>query len=432
MSKIHQDDPNEKSKEHDATVFFPIPDGTAKIYKVLGTALPPSAQQTIEATATVREWTTIKLTITNWLYQTQRFHVSWGKTEQGIFIKGANTIDVSSNSSKEYKLSFKSLKETPYNFKITFENVDNKEYIFYIINVTMTPAKTFKEVELVGQVRDIVTGSFTINNPLNTDVTIPQEQIIIENEYLTLSPDIITIPAESEVTIDVSFRPLIVGKISTNVTIKSAELGELKYPISIEGTPAPPQTLQPIQASLGSDKIIQVSFTHFIKKPTTYTIKVEQYSEGVPFSDFIPEVNNITVDLSKGGQAENSFNLRYEPSNVVESKGLLKASSPDGGEYQWIITGKPSFPQAQGPFKVPPGKSYNLEFKNPLNEAVEVNVRFDNPNFSAGKVNNKIEAKKVMNVPIAYKQISNEFGNTGRCIVTINKLPPWVYYLSAE
>ena len=432
MSKINPDDPNEKSKEHDATVFFPIPDGTAKIYKVLGTSLPPSAQQTIDATATVREWTTIKLTITNWLYQTQRFHVSWGKTEQGIFIKGANTIDVSSNSSKEYKLSFKSLKETPYNFKITFENVDNKEYIFYLINVTMTPAKTFKEVVLVGQVRDIVTGSFTINNPLNTDVTIPQEQIIIENEYLTISPEVISIPAESEVTIDVSYRPLIVGKINTSITIKSNELGELKYPVSIEGTPAPPQFLQPIQASLGSDKIIQVTFTHFIKKPATYTIKVEQYSEGVPFSDFVPEVNNITVDLSKGGQVENSFNLRYEPSNVVESKGLLKASSPDGGEYQWIITGKPSFPQAQGPFKVPPGKSYNLEFKNPLNEAVEVNVRFDNPNFSAGKVNNKIEAKKVMNVPIAYKQITNDFGNTGRCIITINKLPPWVYYLSAE
>ena len=432
MSKIHPEDPNEKSKEHDATVFFPIPDGTAKIYKILGTSLPPSAQQTIEATATVREWTTIKLTITNWLYQTQRFHVSWPDPEQGVFIKGANTIDVSSNSSKEYKLSFRSLKETPYNFKITFENVDNKEYVFYNINVTMTSAKAFKEIELIGQVRDIVTGSFTINNPLNIEVTIPQEQIIIENEYLTISPEVITIPAESEVTVDCSFRPLVVGKINTSVTIKSGELGELKYPISIEGIAAPPQTLQPIQASLGSDKIIQVSFTHFIKKPTTYTIKVEQYSEGVPFSDFVPEVNSINVDLSKGGQAENSFNLRYEPSNIVESKGLLKASSPDGGEYQWIITGKPSFPQAQGPFKVPPGKSYNLEFKNPLNEAVEVNVRFDNPNFSAGKVNNKIEAKKVMNVPIAYKQINNEYGNTGRCIITINKLPPWVYYLSAE
>ena len=110
----------------------------------------------------------------------------------------------------------------------------------------------------------------------------------------------------------------------------------------------------------------------------------------------------------------------------------MKVSSPDGGEYQWIITGKASFPQAQGPFKIPSGKGLSLEFKNPLNEAVDVNVRFDNPNFSAGKVNNKLEAKKVMNVPIAYKVINNESGNTGRCIITINQLPSWVYYLSAE
>ena len=48
-----------------------------------------------------------KLTITNWLYQTQRFHVSWDRTEQDIFIKGDNTIDVSSNSSKNinYRLN---------------------------------------------------------------------------------------------------------------------------------------------------------------------------------------------------------------------------------------------------------------------------------------------------------------------------------------
>ena len=175
-----------------------------------------------------------------------------------------------------------------------------------------------------------------------------------------------------------------------------------------------------------------MNFTHYIKKATVYTVKVEPYAEGVPYNDFIPEVANIPVDLAKGGQPENSFNLRYEPSGIVECKALLKVSSPDGGEYQWILTGKPSFPQAQGPFKIPPGKSYTLEFKNPLNEAVEINVRFDNPNFSAGKVNTKLEAKKNMNVPIAYKMVSQESGTTGRCIITINKLPPWVYYLSAD
>ena len=38
MNKIHLDDHNEKTKEHDAIVFFPIPDGNAK------TTLPPFEQ----------------------------------------------------------------------------------------------------------------------------------------------------------------------------------------------------------------------------------------------------------------------------------------------------------------------------------------------------------------------------------------------------
>ena len=78
-------------------------------------------------------------------------------------------------------------------------------------------------------------------------------------------------------------------------------------------------------------------------------------------------------------------------------------------------------------------ESVKAEIESAFNEAVEITVRFDNPNFNAGgKLNNKLEAKKVMNLPISYKPINNENGNTGRCIITVNKLPSWVYYLSAE
>lgn len=168
---------------------------------------------------------------------------------------------------------------------MTFENVDSKEYVFFLVNVNMTPAQALKTTELIGEIREIVTGSFTITNPLSVDVTVPNTNVIAENEYLTVNPSTITIPAESEVTIDVSFRPLIVGKINTNVIIKSQELGELKYPISIEGTPVHPKILQPIQACLGSDKIVQIYFTHYLKKASSYTVKVEKYADNIPFSD---------------------------------------------------------------------------------------------------------------------------------------------------
>jgi hydrocephalus-inducing protein len=433
MSKVDWDNTNEKLKEHDATVFFPLPDGTAKMFKIIGISKKPSEQEQINVEVITREWTPIKLNISNWLYQNQKFKVLWNEPEQGIFIKGANTINIASNSTKEYKLMFKSLKEGNTSFKITFENDSTKEFIFYTVNVKMNPPNDLPATELIGPIREIVTGSFTISNPLNTNITITESMINIDNEYLTITPKEIIIPAESESTVDVSYRPLLLGKTVSNIKITSPELGTLKYPITIEGTPTQPKILPPITACLGSDKIVQIYFTHYLKKPSTYTIKVEKYADGIPFADFIPEVATLNVDPSKGS-AENSFNLKYEPSNIIESKGILKVTSPDGGEFQWVLKGIPSFPQAQGPYKVPSGKNYPLEFKNPLNEAVEINVRFDNPNFgvAGGKINNKLEAKKVLNVPISYKVVNPELGNTGRCIITVNKLPSWVYYLSTE
>jgi len=77
------------------------------------------------------------------------------------------------------------------------------------------------------------------------------------------------------------------------------------------------------------------------------------------------------------------------------------------------------------------GKAYNLDFKNPLNEAADINLRFDNPNFSCGKLNPKIEAKKNISIPIAFKPLQDQ-SNTGRLIITLNKFPPWVYFLQTE
>jgi hypothetical protein len=52
----------------------------------------------------------------------------------------------------------------------------------------------------------------------------------------------------------------------------------------------------------------------------------------------------------------------------------------------------------KGPIKIPlNGKPFVLDFKNPLIEAAEVNVRFDNPNFSLGtKLNPKYDVRKIL------------------------------------
>lgn len=109
--------------------------------------------------------------------------------------------------------------------------------------------------------------------------------------------------------------------------------------------------------------------------------------------DFIPDQPIITAlpgDPAKG--TEILSNLKFEPYFIGESKAILRVTSPDGGEYSWVLIGSSYPPQAQGPLKISLGKAYDLEFKNPLNETADISVRFDNPNFFLGtKLNNKIE-----------------------------------------
>jgi hydrocephalus-inducing protein len=429
-------------KEHEATVFFPLPDGTARVHKIIGVANQP-IPKTINKTVVARQWIPLVLDVHNWLFQTQRFKVSWitDKTDPGIFIKGANTIDVAADSIKEYKLSFRSWKEIQCGITITFENVDTKEYLYYNINMNVTPAESNPVTELAGVTREIVTSLITITNPLKIPVVINSSQITCDNEYVSIKLNTPKILPESEMPIEVSFRPLTVGHAQANIFIKSTELGDMKYPLLLKGTNNPqPKSLQPIQAYLGSEKIVTVSFTNYLKKPTTYNLKVDKLVDNMPVPvDFVPESAVVQSDPSKS--TEVTFTIKFEPYQVGRSMALLKATSPEGGEYSWVLIGEAYPPQAQGPYKIPAGKAFTLDFKNPMNEAVEVIARFDNQNFSTTlKGNTRVDAKKPLQIPISYKA-GTDLANTGRLIVTLNSLNPnlqnkviatWVFYLAAE
>jgi len=169
----------------------------------------------------------------------------------------------------------------------------------------------------------------------------------------------------------------------------------LKYPLLLKGNPTSQiKTLNTISACLGSDKIISFSFINYLKKQTTYAVKIEKFMDNMPIPiDFIPDQGVITAppsDPLKGTEIVSS--LRFEPFFIGESKAILRVTSPDGGEYNWILVGSSYPPQAQGPIKIPIGKNFDLEFKNPLNESADIFIRFDNPNFIlGGKLAPKIE-----------------------------------------
>ena len=272
---------DEEAKEtvviyHEASLFFPLPDGNAEFHKLFGKSNPPEAIDNIEIEVEAKKPKYISLPIENWLKTGQRFKVKHeieGEAEETTFIRGANTFDVQGNSTKEYKLNFLTYKAGETNFKFVFTNEQTKEYLFFNIKTTANEPGVQSTIELAAPVRDTASKMIIIENPTSKDVEISKTEFAIENEYISMSPDAITIPAQSERGFEISYRPLIVGEEAEELVLNSAALGLYKYELLLKGLVSTAQRSLHFKCALGADLMQQFKFKHYLKKPTTYQIK---------------------------------------------------------------------------------------------------------------------------------------------------------------
>jgi hydrocephalus-inducing protein len=186
------------------------------------------------------------------------------------------------------------------------------------------------------------------------------------------------------------------------------------------------------KVSLGSELVQVFRFTHFVKKQTVYTVKLER-TIGGPATDFKAEptsLNAAPADSYNG--TELSVNVRFDPNSIGESSAIMSITNPDGVEYTCLLYGHTSAPQPQPITKIANTKTANIEFKNPLSEKCDFTIRFDNPCFSlATKLPGPIDPGR--NVVLAVKFDFNESrAMTGRMLVSTKDLPPWIYYLHGE
>ena len=190
------------------------------------------------------------------------------------------------------------------------------------------------------------------------------------------------------------FRPLVVGEKTSNIIVKSSDLGEFPYKIKLIGTPSTSQRSMAFKTPLGTDLVQKFKFTHFLKKATPYTVRIEKLGQtqtavvggkeksSSTQSDFIPENQTVTVPPADSYEGvDQEIGIRYEPSKLGESRATLIISSPEGGEYQCLLVGQASPPISKGPIKVS-SKGTVVEFKNPFFEQAEFAIRIDNPSFT--------------------------------------------------
>lgn len=191
--------PEIKTKIHQASLFFPIPDGTALMYKLSGRSSPAPALETYDLNTKAKKNLVHLIPIKNWLKTSQRFNVSWvfEAEEKSVFINAATIFDVAGSSNKDYKLSVYALKACNVKFTLFFRNPATHEFISFKINLTVTPADAMANIELSSLVRETTHKLITLENPLPNPIEIKADMISVESDVIFLSPKTFTIPAKS-------------------------------------------------------------------------------------------------------------------------------------------------------------------------------------------------------------------------------------------
>jgi hydrocephalus-inducing protein len=178
-------------------------------------------------------------------------------------------------------------------------------------------------------------------------VEILKSQFVIVNEYIDVTPEVLKIPAKQERGFEIHYRPLIVKELDVaEIVLKNPVLGEFKYKLNLKAIAPSTQKSMAFKTSLGNDQVQTFKFTHFLKKPTTYTIKVERLDAPgaqCEFKSEVPQVAALAADSYKG--VEISVNVRYEPFTIGTSKAIVKLNSPEGMEYTCLLFGNSVAPQ---------------------------------------------------------------------------------------
>jgi hypothetical protein len=74
-----------------------------------------------------------------------------------------------------------------------------------------------------------------IENPTNDPVDINRAEFVYENEFISIEPETLTIPAKAERGFEISYRPLIVSEETIELALNSEALGSYKYEVILRG-----------------------------------------------------------------------------------------------------------------------------------------------------------------------------------------------------
>lgn len=411
---------------HEGSVFFPMPDGSGILYKLIGTAEKPLVAGTITRDVPCKTAYTEVLSVSNWLKRTQRFKVSieLTKPDPSVILKGLDFFDVPPLILREYKLQYYAFKEGVTNAKVIFKNEQTQEFVHYNLNFKSTPPGVISTIEMSTNVRQLLSRDVIISNPLPTPVTFNAS---CSHPDVSVIHSFVVQP-RSDAACTLEYLPLQAKESTSRLTITSAELGVYQYDLKLVSSPAGPERSLHFKVGLGGAQTQTFRFLSYSKTKTEYTCKIDS-------PDFTVEKSIMAPSTTVGG-VEVCIDVTYEPSKLGDIRTQLLVSSPSGGDYMCPLYGHCVAPRPQGPITIRVGSSTSVPFKNVFSTPANFTYVVDNAAFSV-KAQETIAGKKAVAMVItAHPSPSNS--NEPKGTARVGKLTvthkgatnvSWIYYL---
>mmetsp|Transcript_4036 Transcript_4036/g.9628 ORF Transcript_4036/g.9628 Transcript_4036/m.9628 type:complete len:4944 (+) Transcript_4036:104-14935(+) len=412
---------SEAKPAHEGSAFFPLPNGTAVLYQLVGTADSPPPEATLQRTVRAKERHVENLLVKNWSSKPQRFKVTVevANPSPATIITCADSIDVPAHLERDFKLKFNTYLEGKTQATVTFTNERNGEYLFYPLEITATAPQTLETVAMETTVRNAVSHTFLIDNPLSTAVALAAT---CDCRDVTTAEGGYTLAPQSSTECEIFYRPLLAEERKATVSFKSAELGVFLYSLNLTAVPAGANRSMQFQAALGTSDVQTFRFLHYLPDKCDYKATVDN-------PDFVVETPTVAATPAPKGGLELSVDVRYEPSSLGAKMGRLCVASATGGEYLCILNAHCAPPRPQGPIEVKAGGSATINFKNVFSKAVVFTYAVDKAEFSVSAKGGEVKPKETLALQVSFKPAAPGATAMGKLQIACEGDPPWVYYL---
>ncbi|KAM9289560.1 hydrocephalus-inducing protein homolog [Morus bassanus] len=415
-----------EKKQHQGSIFFPLPDGTGLYYFLQGTAEAPKCSGTIFREVPCRTSYTELIPVSNWLNRPQRFLVVVDRLkpedlESSSVLQGLQYIDVPGSAKEDYKLRFLSYKEGVFNAKVTFLNEVTEEYLFYMVTFKATTSGPISSLEVTTAVRQRVSSTVKVDNPLPVPVTFAIECKVPDVNV----PSHFTVPAKSEADLVFEYQPLKIGESTGRLVLQSSDLGSFYYNLHLKATTSRPEKPLYFCTTLGSSQTITTKIMNYARQKTDYLLQTN-------CADFQTE-KTISVAPAGPGGSERSVEVTYEPCQLGEARATLQLSSPLGGEYSIPLFGLALLPKPQGPFPIKAGGTTSIPFKNVFLQPTAFQYTVEHPAFTV-RGPERLRPKKTTFITVSFE--GGAVPVSSRMVVSCPRAAgagaagvSWVYYL---